>query len=228
MGLKCWWSYHDVKLTPMQHESNFILSKHCDKWYALQQHNDICTCSVWIVCLYPHTFFVFFILYKMDNYGERKQNVSRVWLWFMHDSPWLDKTFVDFLNVSQWNGSERLLVLGHIHTKTTVTWEHQLEAGKHKNSCSSPYQFCSNWLRGHLGWKTASSSSSSTNIHHSKLSVNLNAELICWKRLGTHHISLFDTVTTSQHTRPVSLPLPPFSLFALILQHLIRTIFVIS
>lgn len=41
----------------------------------------------------------------------------------------------------------------------------------------------------------------------------------------THHISLFDTVTASQHTWSVTLPLPPFCLFAFILKHFITTVF---
>lgn len=57
------------------------------------------------------------------------------------DSPWLDETFVDFLNVPQWNSSERLLVLEqtwaqfrHGQTKSLVTHKHHLETGKQKIS----------------------------------------------------------------------------------------------
>lgn len=51
------------------------------------------------------------------------------------------------------------------------------------------------------------------------------SDWMCYKTLVTHHISLFNTETTSLHTRPVALPLSALRLLVVILKHFMKTHF---
>lgn len=104
------------------------------------------------------------VLDVLYNHTERKS--------FAFDSPWLDETFMDLLNVPQWNGSEWILILEHRYVDDLDMDRQRQQTQKNINIweetklASSPSQTCSNWLHCHPEWKTSSSSSSSERYAH--------------------------------------------------------------